>query len=83
MAYLSRHAPMPLDRWYRQRFGNGDVSYFFAERILKNGNVQGTSFFVDIERPRARPKGKRESVWARELWEPVDEAEVPVDRFRL
>lgn len=79
---LSAHEAMKVGRWYRQIFRNGDESYFLAERVLKNGNMQGHSFFIDVERPRAKAKAKTESVWAPE-WSPIEEDDVPVERFVL
>lgn len=72
---------LELDRWYKQVFRNGDTSYFFAERVLKNGNIQGTAFNVQVDRPRAKVKGKRESVWTPELWTEIAASEVPDHRF--
>lgn len=74
---------MIIGRWYRQRFNNGDAIYFLVEKFLKNGNAQGTAYYVDVDRPRAKAKAKRESVYAPELWTPITESEVPAERFAV
>ena len=77
----SAASAMIVGQWYQQIFRNGDASYFHAERVLKNGHMQGKAYFVDVTRPRAKAKGKQESVWAPELWSAIRPENVPVHRF--
>ena len=73
---------MALNRWYRQTFKNGDTSYFNPTSILKNGNYHGKTYSIYVDRPRAKAKGKLESVWAPELWTMVNDSDVPFHRFK-
>jgi hypothetical protein len=71
-------AAMQIGKWYKQKFSDSEI-YFLAKAEQKNGGLSGIAVRVDMLRPRAAPKAKKDSVPKNfgSLWKEVPESDVP------
>jgi hypothetical protein len=68
---------MKLGDWYVQDFSGVSsfptLLYFHAQTVQKNGKVAGVLVRVELDRPRARPKVLKSSVFDANLWKRIDD----------